>query len=79
MSGNKYSREIVGLDGTKVEVDVYRVLDAFDVTCPAMAHAIKKALCPGQRGSKPAKQDKLEAIASIESSIALTDQKNGTF
>lgn len=63
---NKYQRTIKG-----VTVDVYDVLVAFNVTCPAMAHAIKKMLMPGQRGSKDAEQDKREAIQSIERSIEL--------
>jgi len=62
---NKYRREIK----PGVWVDVYEVLNAFNVDCPAMAHAIKKCLAPGQRGAKSAKQDKKEAIASIERSI----------
>ena len=64
---NKYSREIRPL----VYVDVYDVLSAFNVTCPAMAHAVKKCLAAGQRGHKDATQDKLEAIASIGRSIEL--------
>lgn len=63
---NKYQRTIKG-----VTVDVYDVLVAFGVTCPAMAHAIKKMLMPGQRGSKDADQDKREAIQAIERSIEL--------
>lgn len=63
---NKYQRTIKG-----VTVDVYDVLVAFDVTCHAMAHAIKKMLMPGQRGSKDAEQDKREAIQAIERSIEL--------
>lgn len=63
---NKYQRTIKG-----VAVDVYDVLVAFGVTCPAMAHAIKKMLMPGQRGSKDAEQDKREAIQAIERSIEL--------
>ena len=63
---NKYQRTIKG-----VTVDVYDVLVAFGVTCPAMAHAIKKMLMPGQRGSKDAEQDKREAIQAIERSIEL--------
>jgi len=40
-----------------VLVDVYDVLKAFNVTCPAMQHAIKKMLCSGDRGYKDAEQD----------------------
>lgn len=66
---NKYNREIK----PGVYVDVYDVLKAFDVTCPAMAHAIKKCLAPGQRGVKSSVQDKHEAIVSIERSLQMED------
>lgn len=66
----KYDKVIIGSTavGTKQEVivDVYDVLRAFNVTDPALAHGIKKALCPGQRGSKGPKQDIDEAIKSLE-------------
>ena len=65
---NKYQRKIGQQDAV---VDVYDVLLAFEVTCPAMQHAIKKCLAPGQRGAKDSLQDKREAIASIERSIEL--------
>ena len=66
MSNNKYIRDLKG-----VQVDVYDVLKAFDVTCPAMQHAAKKVLCAGIRGHKDALKDKREAIQSIERSIEL--------
>lgn len=66
MSNNKYMRNLKG-----VQVDVYDVLKAFDVTCPAMQHAAKKVLCAGIRGHKDALKDKREAIQSIERSIEL--------
>ena len=53
------------------QIDVYDVLQGFGVTCPAMQHAIKKALMPGLRGVKSPEQDKREAINSIERSIEL--------
>jgi len=58
-----------------VLIDVYDVLVAFGVTCPAMAHAIKKMLMAGQRGAKDSVQDKEEAIASIKRSIELESEK----
>ena len=63
---NKYEKRIKG-----TLFDVYDVLVAFDVTCPAMQHAIKKCLMSGQRGYKDTTQDKREAIQSIERSIEL--------
>ena len=51
--------------------DVYDILVAYEVTNPADAHAIKKMLCPGQRGAKDGIQDRREAIASLERAIEL--------
>lgn len=66
----KYDRIIVGKteEGIDAEliVDVYDVLAAFNITNQALGHGLKKALCPGQRGVKPAKQDIDEAIQSLE-------------
>ena len=50
----------------EVVIDVYDVLDAFDVTNPAAAHAVKKLLCPGTRGAKDWETDHQEAIDSLE-------------
>lgn len=63
---NKYARTIHG-----VEVDVYDVLVAWNVTCPATQHAIKKLLMPGQRGNKDKLQDLEEAGKAIERAIEL--------
>jgi len=46
-------------------VDVYRVLDLFNVTNPCVQHAIKKLLCAGNRGAKDKIQDVQEAISSL--------------
>lgn len=59
-SENKYQVEIKG-----VKFDVYDVLKAFDIICPATQHAIKKLLKAGKRGYKDAEQDLDEAITSI--------------
>lgn len=69
---HKYLKPIKGkLEGEHLYVDVYDVLKAFEVTCPAMQHAIKKMLCSGQRGVKDSIRDKREAIDSINRSIEL--------
>lgn len=67
----KYNRKIRDKNGVEITIDVYDVLVAFDVKCPAMQHAIKKMLCSGLRGYKDTTQDKEEAIASIVRSIEL--------
>lgn len=74
-NNNKYSRKIKTIlaDGVDhvIYVDVYDVLTAFSVTNPAMAHAIKKMLAPGQRGAKDTIQDMSEAMQSIKRAIEL--------
>ena len=73
---NKYDVQIVGKDGVKTTVDVYRVLNAFDVHDAATQHAIKKLLAAGKRGHKDYVQDLKEAIASIELAIIEWEQTN---
>ena len=54
------------------QVDVYDVLTIFKVHNPAIQHAIKKLLCPGQRtAAKDKIQDLREAILSIERAIEM--------
>lgn len=72
---NPYQRTIIGLDGSKFVVDVYRVLDAFKTDSPALDHAIKKILCPGTRHAKTREQDLKEAIKSIEAELLLMSQR----
>ena len=73
---SKYHHGICGIDldrsdalGTRVttdtKVDVYDVLLAFGVTCPARQHAIKKLLAAGVRGNKETAQDLEEARQSV--------------
>jgi hypothetical protein len=68
-SGSKYLREIPCLFDEKV--DVYAVLDAFDVRCPARQHAIKKLLCAGLRGAKDVIDDLREARDAIDRAIQM--------
>ena len=80
-TGGKYLRAIVlETESQKVGdtvfgvVDVYAVIEAFNVTCPALAHAVKKALCPGERGDKSKVQDIKEAkdalVRAVDMEIA---------
>ena len=74
-SGNKYHRKLLGIDGGKCMTDVYRVLTAFNVTQPAVQHAIKKLLCAGIRGKGGEVQDLSEAIDAIEARLLEIDQE----
>ncbi len=67
---NPYLR-IFRLDGHRFEADVYDVLRAFEVNCPATAHAAKKLLCAGIRGHKSRRQDLIEARIAIERAIEM--------
>jgi hypothetical protein len=59
---NHYFKKTVHLDA----VDVYRVLELFEVTDPCLQHAVKKLLCAGGRGAKDMEQDVQEAIDTLE-------------
>lgn len=76
---NKYERQVttkLAYDfkagaTVHITIDVYDVLTAFGITCPAQAHAIKKMLMPGERGHKSRVQDLEEAIVAIQRAIEL--------
>lgn len=63
---NKYKRTV-----SSTTIDIYDVLQAWQVTNPAIQHAIKKLLQPGQRGHKTRTEDLQEALVSIERAIEL--------
>jgi hypothetical protein len=72
--GAKYKRTIRDRNtGETIQGDIYDVLEAFKITCPAMAHAIKKLMMPGQRGGKGYDKDCNEAINSVEQSKLLQE------
>jgi len=77
-SGNKYNRTIHSKQDrtSSVVADVYSVLDAFDVRCPARAHAIKKLLCSGLRGKGDTMQDLSEAKDAVVRAMELEDRRN---
>ena len=76
-SGSKYRRRIDGIDGGTTVVDVYCVLEAFEVTCPARQHAIKKLLCAGLRGKGSAVQDLTEAMDAMTRAIEMEAVRYG--
>lgn len=57
-------------------VDVYRVLELFDVTDPAIQHAVKKLLVAGGRGHKDVKKDVREAIASLNRRLQMWEEED---
>lgn len=70
---NKYLREVQLIDG---KIDIYCVLEAFNVTCPARQHAIKKLLCAGIRGKGDTLQDLTESLSAIKRAIELEKNRH---
>jgi len=74
---SKYNRTISDRAGNVSEVDVYDVLKAFNVTCPALQHLIKKALCAGLRGHKDTQTDLQDIADSAARAIELAKPAGG--
>lgn len=62
MKHSHYKKDVSRLE----TLDVYRVIDLFEVTHPALQHALKKILAAGKRGAKDDARDVQEAIDSLE-------------
>jgi len=74
--GKKYLRVIRScVDGVEIQIDIYDVLEAYDVKCQAIAHAIKKLLCAGTRGKGDKLQDLVGAEAAISRAIELEQSR----
>lgn len=68
---NHYFKDVSHLS----EIDVYRVLQLFQVDDQALGHAIKKLLCAGQRGAgKDHRKDIQEAIDTLQSRLEMQDE-----
>jgi hypothetical protein len=74
---NKYEKTFYSTDSQEFSADVYSVLDAFGVSCPAVQHAVKKLLMPGQRGAKSELQDLDEALVSVCRAIDMARARLG--
>lgn len=81
--GHKYLRKIYAANGIYAAdgedeflwVDVYQVLEAFDVECSATQHAIKKLLCAGERSKGSRLEDLKGAFAAINRAIDIQEQR----
>lgn len=74
---NKYRKRIypISNDESSCHIDVYSVLEAFEVKCPARQHALKKILCAGQRQKGDVLQDIREAIEALQRALELEQQR----
>ncbi len=57
-------------------IDVYRVLEIFEVTDPAIQHAVKKLLFAGKRGAKNKATDIRETIIALERWEKMRDEES---
>jgi len=64
---NKYARRL----SPEISIDVYTVLDLFDVESQPIGHAVKKLLVAGNRGHKDRKTDLTEAIEAIQRALEI--------
>lgn len=56
------------------KMDVYRVLERFNVTCPVLQHVSKKALCAGNRGHKDLRKDIQDMIDSLNRKLEMMEE-----
>lgn len=79
--GAKYLIEVVSsIDGSKANVDVYDVIEAFKKkfqapNCQAVQHALKKLLCGGSRGKGNILEDLWGAHAALQRAIQLEETR----
>ena len=71
--GKKYLRKICepAPSNDTCLVDVYAVLEAFEVRCPACQHAIKKLLCAGLRDKGKVLDDLVGALAAVNRAVEM--------
>lgn len=77
-SGNNYLRTIrtaLREGPWSIVVDVYAVLECYKVTCPAVAHAVKKMLCAGLRDKGDRLKDLREARDAITRAIQMEEDR----
>jgi hypothetical protein len=78
MPENKYYRKPTPRAVRNGGVDMYDLFVMYEVTCPAIQHALKKLFCAGSRGAKGRVQDLEEALWSTGEAVELArDEASG--
>lgn len=65
-----YFRSVEHID----EVDIYRLLLLFGVTDPCLAHAIKKLIAAGGRGTKSFETDVRESVKTLQRRLEILEE-----
>jgi len=75
-SANKaqYPHYFKKLPAGKTHIDIYRVIQMFDVPAGPVDHAVKKLLALGKRGAKDYRQDLVEARDSLNRALEMFDE-----
>ncbi len=53
------------------QIDIYRIIDLYQVNHPCLQHALKKIICAGERGSKSFETDVREAVKSLDRALQM--------
>jgi hypothetical protein len=67
---NHYFKNVAHLQ----QVDVYRILELFEVTCPVAQHIVKKALAAGKRGAKSPARDMQDIVDSAQRWLEMREE-----
>lgn len=62
-----YKRDVSHLD----HIDVYRIIDLYQLHDPCFQHALKKILVPGERGHKDLKKDIQDIIDTMQRKLEM--------
>jgi hypothetical protein len=57
-------------------IDVYRIIDIFEITCPAAQHVLKKVIATGKRGHKDVKRDWEDIIDSAQRKLEMLAEES---
>lgn len=55
-------------------IDVYRVIQLYDIHDPCLQHALKKILCAGDRGHKSLREDIQNIIDTMNRKLEIMDE-----
>lgn len=70
MKHRHYHKDVAHLKS----IDVYRLLELFEVTCPVAQHIVKKALAAGKRGAKDQAKDMSEIADSANRWLEMREE-----
>lgn len=58
------------------KLDIYRIIDLWNITDPCIQHALKKLICTGGRGHKSVEEDIQNVIDTLERWKEMQEEDN---